>query len=316
MSDSVLSEIDELLDAAARAAHFEGALPEPAAQVTAAPAAAPPSAPAGELDPATLQLVAQVATAVATALPPALAQVQAAAGAAAVPVPATSSAGKVTGLYARYLGLFVGAGLMAGAVVHFPLAPFRYAIMGIVGAIIFAIGSIGDGFSGRTGGARAVYIGASLALALGVGMVAGGIQHFEDVPGRATVLIPVGLLIGLGAFLLRDGHRLASDQLGWLAGGAVLLAAVLGFGLSTMVPPPGEAGAAGGHAHGAAEAAPAGGDAHAPAVATPAAPAAQAAPAASGVAPAPGAASEPPVAPQPAPAAPAGSRYASPADGH
>jgi hypothetical protein len=250
MSDSVLTELDELLG--------QAAVPERSSAVEAAPKTAGPSGTPA--DPAVLQAMVAVGTAIAVALPPVLAQAQARTAAAPSP-PAPGRATGVAGLYARYLGLFVGAGLMAGAVVHFPLAPFRYAVMGVVGAAIFAIGSIGDGFAGRTGQARAIYVGASLALALGVGMVAGGIQHFEDVPARASVLIPVGLLIGLVAFLLRDGHRLAWDQLGRLAVGAVAAAAVVAFGLSTLVPPPGEADAAGGHSHSAA---PASTDSHAP----------------------------------------------------
>jgi hypothetical protein len=247
MSDGVLSEIDDLLEEAARAARFEPPLPE-------APSAPETSGPGAVVDPAVLLLASELGVALAHALPPVIARAQAA-RAAAEPAAAPSTAAKVTVLYARYLGLFVGAGLMAGAVVHFPLAPFRYAVMGLVGALVFAAGSVGDGFSGRTGRGRAVSLGASLALALGVGMVAGGIQHFEDVPGRATVLIPAGLLVGLVAFVLRDGHRMSSEHAGRLAAGAVLLAMAAYLGLGTMVPRPGAGGAAGGHAHGAAEAA-------------------------------------------------------------
>jgi hypothetical protein len=247
VGDAVLSEVDELLGRAA-GARVEQSLPAaPEATTPDGPAAPDPVARLQEhgVDPLLAATLIEVSRAIAVALPAALAGARA--EAAAPPTAAT-----VTAHYARYLGLFVGAGLMAGAVVHFPLAPLRYAIMGLVGALAFAAGSIGEGAAGRAGTGRAVSLGASLVLALAIGMVAGGIQHFEDVPGRATVLVPAGLLLGLGAFVVRDGHRLPPRATAVLAAGAAAVALSVALALGALAP---AGGAVGGHAHGAAGAA-------------------------------------------------------------
>lgn len=153
--------------------------------------------------------------------------------------------------YSRYLGLFVGAGLLAGAIVHFPLAPFRYTVMGVVGAAIFAGASVSEDLAGRSRNAQVRWLAASLALAISVGMVAGGIQHFEDFPQRAAVLIPLGLLMGLVAFAVRDGHRLAQPQMLQVAAVAVVTIGVLGLSLDRMVSSSSADGH--GHAHGGTE---------------------------------------------------------------
>lgn len=192
-----------------------------------------------------------VATAVATAVGAAV--VGAIRGAvtatrAATPAP-PHGAGALGGAYTRYLALFVGAGLMAGAVVHFPLAPVRYAVMGLAGATMFALGSIGEGFGTRSVAERARWLAASLVVALAVGMVAGGIQHFSDIPDRATVLIPFGLAIGLVAFAVRDGHRIDRRQTLAVAATVLGVASVTWLVLRGLVPADAAAAVAAGHGH-------------------------------------------------------------------
>lgn len=154
------------------------------------------------------------------------------------------------GLWGRYVALFVGAGLISGSVVHYPLDPGRYLLIGAVGAVMFAAASaVHEARANLAGGADlARFIGASLVLALGIGMISGGIQHFSDIPGRAATLIPLGAALSLIAFAVRDGHRIAPDHLQALGvGTAVILlltAVILGRIASGM--PASE----GGHAHG------------------------------------------------------------------
>ncbi|WP_338675318.1 hypothetical protein V1460_21830 [Streptomyces sp. SCSIO 30461] len=83
---------------------------------------------------------------------------------------------------------FVGAGLISGAVVHHPLDPARYTTVGIIGVGVFLVATLVNEFllaTDRPPFARAlVVIGASLLLSFGIGMLSGGLQHFDDFPAR------------------------------------------------------------------------------------------------------------------------------------
>lgn len=52
-------------------------------------------------------------------------------------------------------------------------------------------------------GAVAHLVGAALLLSLGIGMLAGGIQHFADFPARAALLIPLGLVASFVAYVVK-----------------------------------------------------------------------------------------------------------------
>lgn len=161
-----------------------------------------------------------------------------------------ASVGQVTEAYGTYIALFVGAGLLSGSIVHFPLDPARYTIIGAVGGALFAAASaIGDvrknGFSMAT-----IRIAvASLLLSLGIGMMSGGIQHFEDFPARAAMLIPAGLLLSVPSFVARQGYGLRFSLL-WLAAGTVAIAAIAAVGLQVVAHDLVANATAGGHAHG------------------------------------------------------------------
>ena len=143
-----------------------------------------------------------------------------------------ASLSEVVAQYGQYVALFVGAGLVSGSVVHFPLAPVRYAIIGAVGGAIFAAASILTDRAGKDTAAIARVAIASLVLALGIGMVSGSIQHFQDIPARAAQLIPLGIVLSVPAFIIRNGLRPKSDDLAaialWTATAAVVLTVGLG----------------------------------------------------------------------------------------
>ncbi|MFE2166965.1 hypothetical protein ACFXB3_18145 [Streptomyces sp. NPDC059447] len=187
--------------------------------------------------------------------------------------------------YLGYVGYFVGAGLISGAVVHHPLDPDRYTRIAGYGALVFLAATVLNEFlltRERPGLPRVLLvIGSSLALSFGIGMLSGGLQHFDDFPARGAVLVPLGLVVSFVAFVVKDAdtpwHRVFS-----LIGLAVLISAALAFvGLRQIAASMETAGTApGGHSHGTAEPEPA-----APA---PAAPTATGSPAA-GPAPTPSA---------------------------
>ncbi|MCX4584076.1 hypothetical protein [Streptomyces sp. NBC_01481] len=159
--------------------------------------------------------------------------------------------------YLGYVGYFVGAGLISGAVVHHPLDPARYTRIAVYGVLVFLAATVINEFilaRERPGLPRMlVVIGASLLLSFGIGMLSGGMQHFDDFPARGAVLIPAGMTMSFVAYVIKDAdtpwHRIFS-----LVGLAVLLIASVSFvGLRQVAASMGESSKDGGHSHGTEE---------------------------------------------------------------
>ena len=115
------------------------------------------------------------------------------------------------GLYARYIGAmlyFMGAALIAGAVVHYPIDPPQYTVICVVGAFVFLLGTVFNELvlaperPNLTGALLLVVF--SLLLSFGVGLVGGGIQHFTQLPERSALMTPIGLVMSYAAFIAKD----------------------------------------------------------------------------------------------------------------
>ena len=144
-------------------------------------------------------------------------------------------------LYARYVGAmlyFVGAALIAGAVVHYPIDPPVYTVICAVGALVFLLGTVVNEFvfaAERPALPRAIALVAfSLLLSFGVGLLGGGIQHFEQFPGRSAAMTPIGLLMSFTAFVAKDPQGRWRNIFS-LFGAAVAIAAVVTwFGMNAI----------------------------------------------------------------------------------
>ncbi|TDU80390.1 hypothetical protein [Streptomyces sp. KS 21] len=163
----------------------------------------------------------------------------------------------LTARYLGYVGYFVGAGLISGAVVHHPLDPDRYTRIALYGALVFLAATVLNEFlltRERPGLARMLaVIGSSLLLSFGIGMLSGGLQHFDDFPARGAILVPVGLVVSFIAYVIKDAdtpwHRIFS-----LVGLTVLaVAAVAYLGLRDVANSMESAPGGQGHSHGTAE---------------------------------------------------------------
>jgi hypothetical protein len=159
--------------------------------------------------------------------------------------------------YVGYVGYFVGAGLISGAVVHHPLDPARYTRIAAYGVLVFLAATVLNEFflaRNKPGLPRMLLvIGASLLLSFGIGMLSGGLQHFEDFPARGAMLIPLGITVSFVAYVVKDAEtswrRIFSP-----VGLAVLLTALISFaGLRYVAVGMGEQPEGGGHSHGSAE---------------------------------------------------------------
>jgi hypothetical protein len=110
--------------------------------------------------------------------------------------------------YLVYVLLFVGAGMVSGGVVHYPLNENFYGILAILGGIVFVIGSLANEVLSGKGlpkaGALISLIVTSLLLSFGIGMLSGGIQHFTDFPSRAAILVPLGITLSFIAYCFKS----------------------------------------------------------------------------------------------------------------
>lgn len=149
---------------------------------------------------------------------------------------------------------FVGAGLISGAVVHHPLDPARYTKIAVMGVLVFLAATVVNEFllaTDRPALRRAVLIvAASLLLSFGIGMLSGGLQHFEDFPDRGAVLVPLGITLSFIAFVLKDAESSWRRIFGPLGLAVLLTAAVSFFGLRAVADGLGEPSGESGHSHG------------------------------------------------------------------
>lgn len=124
---------------------------------------------------------------------------------------------------------YVGVGLISGSIVHMSTLGgniWQYVALIIAGMIAFVIGTFLER-SFETVATPTSYLGLSVALSLGIGMVSGAIQHYLDGPHFAAFLIAVGLFIGYIALFFRDYRgEVTTRQIGFL------LLSVLAIGIT------------------------------------------------------------------------------------
>lgn len=144
-------------------------------------------------------------------------------------------------IYARYVGAmlyFVGAALIAGAVVHYPIDPPVYAVICIVGALVFLLGTVVNEFvfaAVRPTLHRAVaLVMFSLLLSFGVGLLGGGIQHFEQFPARSAAMTPIGMLMSYAAFVAKDPDGRWRHVFSLFGAGFLLVTALTWIGMSAL----------------------------------------------------------------------------------
>lgn len=142
------------------------------------------------------------------------------------------------GPYLGYIGYFVGAGLISGSVVHYPLDPARYAVIGIAGALVFLLATVLNEFilprRRPAGGQLLRIVGGSLLLSMGIGMLSGGIQHFNEFPARSAVLVPAGLVVSFIAYIVRNAPHRWKATLGPIGLGVVTTAVLAFAGLNYL----------------------------------------------------------------------------------
>ena len=142
--------------------------------------------------------------------------------------------------YVHYVALYLGVALTGGSVVHLPLAPGRYVLIGLVGVAVFIAASVADARRRHaasvegSGASLGRYVGWSVVLSVGLGMLSGSIQHFLDFPHYAAVLLPLGVLVSLAAYMGRERLSPPRPQLLRLGAVAVSFTLALALGLDIL----------------------------------------------------------------------------------
>ncbi|ABB13905.1 hypothetical protein [Carboxydothermus hydrogenoformans] len=118
---------------------------------------------------------------------------------------------KVLFPYFSYAFYFLGMGLISGSIVHMPLNPARYSLIMSIGIVLFVIASylyeVKLNRRELSGTETVKFLLFSLFLSVGIGMMSGGIQHFDEEPAYASYLIPAGLVISLISFTVKHGIK-------------------------------------------------------------------------------------------------------------
>lgn len=142
--------------------------------------------------------------------------------------------------YILYVALYLGVALTGGSVVHMPLDPVRYLLIGGIGVVIFIVASALDArrrhATSVEGGSGALgrYLVWSVVLSIGLGMLSGSIQHFLDFPHYAAILLPLGVPVTLAAYIGRERLSLPQPQLLRLAATAGVFTLALALGLDVL----------------------------------------------------------------------------------
>lgn len=122
--------------------------------------------------------------------------------------------------FAAFIALFFGTGFVAGSIVHMGegINPWDVSLFGI-GVMLFVAGSVAHdvlhGSKRLKEEGIALFLLLSLILSIGIGMASGGFQHFDDTPHYSAILIPLGVGLGLIAYVLKERISLTKKE--WIA---------------------------------------------------------------------------------------------------
>jgi hypothetical protein len=141
--------------------------------------------------------------------------------------------------YLVYIIYFLGIGMTSSGIVLMPFNAVRYSIILSIGLALFLTGSLFNELvidKHRLSLAESArLIAVSLSLAIGIGMISGGISHFKESPNYVSYLIPLGIVISFISFTIKSNIKLSKKEKITLLVGVVILAVIVHIGLSVMV---------------------------------------------------------------------------------
>lgn len=138
--------------------------------------------------------------------------------------------------YLVYIIYFLGIGMTSSGIVLMPFNPLRYSIILFIGLSLFSAGSIFNEIVIDKHNLSAFQsfqlIFLSLTLAIGIGMISGGISHFKESPNYVSYLIPIGIIVSFISFTLKNKFVLTRKEKYIIFAAVVLFAFLVFIGLS------------------------------------------------------------------------------------
>lgn len=114
--------------------------------------------------------------------------------------------------YLVYVVYFLGMGLVSSGIVLMPFNIMRYSIILLTGLILFISGTMFNEIVVNKNKLSVLEITRliiiSLSLAIGIGMISGGISHFKESPNYVSYLIPTGIIISSISFAIKNNYKL------------------------------------------------------------------------------------------------------------
>lgn len=118
--------------------------------------------------------------------------------------------------YLVYVIYFLGIGMTSSGIVLMPFNHVRYGIVLIIGLGLFLAGSFFNEViidkHNLTKKESVKLLLLSLILALGIGMISGGISHYKESPVYVSYLIPFGIFLSFISFIIKNNFELFSKN--------------------------------------------------------------------------------------------------------
>jgi len=106
--------------------------------------------------------------------------------------------------------------MTSSGIVLMPFNHVRYSIILLIGLGLFLCGSIFNEIvidKNKLSASQSIkLITLSLTLALGIGMISGGISHFKESPIYVSFLIPLGIIISFISFITKNNFDLKKKE--------------------------------------------------------------------------------------------------------
>ena len=149
--------------------------------------------------------------------------------------------------YLVYIIYFLGIGMTSSGIVLMPFNIIRYSIILGIGLSLFIAGSIFNEVVIDKHNLSALesirLIALSLTLAIGIGMISGGISHFKENPMYVSFLIPLGIIVSFTSFTFKNMFSLTKKEKFLVFTGlifvAIIVFIVLSITSSSMMMTPG-----------------------------------------------------------------------------
>jgi hypothetical protein len=138
--------------------------------------------------------------------------------------------------YLVYIIYFLGIGMTSSGIVLMPFNILRYSMILGVGLSLFIAGSIFNEVVIDKHNLSALesirLVVLSLTLAIGIGMISGGISHLKENPMYVSFLIPLGIIISFTSFAFKNKFPLTKKEKIFVFTGLIIVATIVFIALS------------------------------------------------------------------------------------